>query len=115
MLLLSSPSFIFCTTNRAFPLKLTLSTLRKIALIEGATLILLVLIAVPLKHLAGIPQMVSIVGPIHGFAFLAYFGVLTLAQSDKLISVKEWVIGFIAAFIPFGSFIFEQKILKGKE
>lgn len=50
----------------------SLRTLRLASLGEGATLLLLLLIAVPLKRLAGWPTGVSIMGPIHGAAFLLY-------------------------------------------
>jgi integral membrane protein len=35
---------------------------------EGATLLLLLLVAVPLKRLAGWPEAVSLMGPLHGAA-----------------------------------------------
>jgi integral membrane protein len=85
--------------------------LRKAALVEGSTLILLVLIAVPLKRLMGMPEVVSIVGPIHGLAFLVYLGMLILFLSRGILTAKQWGIGFIAALIPFGSFVFERRQL----
>ena len=88
--------------------------LRRGALVEGSTLILLVLIAVPLKHLAGMPEAVSIMGPVHGLAFLVYLGLLILFLSKEVLNIKQWGIGLLAAFIPFGSFIFERKILSQK-
>jgi integral membrane protein len=88
--------------------------LRKAALVEGSTLILLVLIAVPLKRLAGMPEVVSIVGPIHGLAFLVYLGMLILFLSKDVLTKTQWGTGLIAAFIPFGSFVFERKILSQK-
>jgi integral membrane protein len=45
--------------------------LRIAGLIEGTTLLVLLLIAVPLKHIGGIPQFVSVMGPLHGAAFIA--------------------------------------------
>ncbi len=46
--------------------------LRIVALIEAVAFLLLLFVAVPLKHLAGIPEPVLILGPVHGIAFLAY-------------------------------------------
>ena len=54
-----------------------LRPLRVASFVEGATLIALVLVAVPLKRLAGMPEAVSLVGPIHGAAFLAYVAMAT--------------------------------------
>ncbi len=90
---------------------MNINMLRKAALVEGSTLILLVLIAVPLKRLMGMPEVVSIIGPIHGLAFLVYFGMLMLFLSRGFLTTKQWGIGFIAAFIPFGSFVFERRQL----
>ena len=46
--------------------------MRAVSLIEGSTLLLLVLVAVPLKHVADLPVATRIMGPIHGLAFLSY-------------------------------------------
>lgn len=92
---------------------MTLDNLRKAALVEGATLVLLMLVAVPLKHMAGIPQFVSLIGPMHGIAFLGYLLVLfRYSSQDKPLSPSQITLGIIAALIPFGSFVFERKILK---
>lgn len=82
-----------------------LHPLRIVALIEGATLLALLGIAVPLKHLAGYPIAVTVMGPIHGAAFLLYFWmVFNVASSDG------WTRGEIArlvvtAFVPFGALL----------
>jgi integral membrane protein len=91
---------------------LTINILRKAALIEGTTLILLALIAVPLKYYYGFPEAVRIMGPIHGVAFLGYVFILTSSVGKDLITLLQWIIGLFAAFIPFGSFIFERFMLK---
>jgi uncharacterized protein DUF3817 len=49
-----------------------LRRMRLVSLLEGSTLVALLLVAVPLKHIAGYPAATSIVGPIHGMAFLLY-------------------------------------------
>jgi len=46
--------------------------LRAVALVEAVAFLALLFIAVPLKHLAGIPEPVLVLGPVHGIAFLAY-------------------------------------------
>ena len=46
-----------------------MTALSRIAFLEGLTLIALVCVAMPLKYWAGMPQAVSIIGPIHGVAF----------------------------------------------
>lgn len=79
--------------------------LRLISWAEGSTLLLLVLIAVPLKYLAGMAQAVSIMGPIHGVAFLLY-----LAMVFRVVAMGGWRAGdiarmILAAFLPFGAFV----------
>ena len=49
-----------------------LRRMRAVSLLEGTTLLLLLGVAVPLKHLAGMPVATSIMGPIHGIAFVLY-------------------------------------------
>ena len=93
---------------------MNINILRKAAVVEGTTLILLMLIAVPLKRMAGIPEMVSIVGPLHGVAFLVYLTLLTSNLSQDRLTLIQWITGLVAAFIPFGSFLFDHKILKPK-
>lgn len=91
---------------------MTLKQLRIIALIEGTTLILLFLVAMPLKYKFDMPIAVSLMGPIHGIAFLVYIGALIAALGSSLINSIKLIVGTIAAFIPFGSFIFERFMLK---
>ncbi|WP_414445616.1 DUF3817 domain-containing protein [Burkholderia sp. 22PA0106] len=46
--------------------------MRFVSLVEGATLLLLVCVAVPLKHLAAFPPATRLMGPVHGVAFVLY-------------------------------------------
>ena len=85
-----------------------LQQLRRLELasvIEAGTLILLVLVAVPLKHLAGWEQGVRIMGPVHGMAFLAYAWTLiqTVSGSPGVWSWREITRLAAAAFLPFGA------------
>lgn len=86
--------------------------LSKIAILEGSTLLLLLFVAVPAKRLFGYPEAVSVLGPIHGGAFLLYVAVLTLFLIRGSLNISHWSTGLVAAFLPFGSFIFEHKVLK---
>ena len=72
---------------------------------EATTLILLLAVAVPLKHLGGWPMAVHVMGPVHGLAFLAYAwtALQTVAGADW--SRGEVVRLFVAAFVPFGGFL----------
>ena len=74
------------------------------SLAEATTLVLLVCVAVPLKHLAGHPVAVRAMGPIHGMMFLTYawMAVQTIAGGGW--SAGEAVRLFVGAFVPFGGF-----------
>lgn len=71
-------------------------------LIEGSSLIALVLMAVPLKHLAGLPIAVEVVGPIHGTLFLWMVATLLSTVTTGQISPGKGGLVFLAALIPFG-------------
>ncbi len=85
-----------------------LQQLRRLEIVsaaEAGTLILLVLVAVPLKHLAGWEPGVRIMGPVHGMAFLAYAWTLiqTVSGGSGAWSRREIARLVIAAFVPFGA------------
>lgn len=71
---------------------------------EAISLLTLVCIAVPFKHLAGYASAVHIMGPVHGVVFLAYLwtAVQTVAGGDW--SVAEASRLFVGAVVPFGGF-----------
>lgn len=79
--------------------------LRLASFVEAGTLLLLLLVAVPLKHLFGYPMATRIMGPVHGAAFVAYAWSMIAAVSGGGWSRREIArLGF-AAFIPFGGFL----------
>lgn len=76
--------------------------LRRLCLLEAGTLLALLLVAVPLKHLAGLPQAVSIAGPVHGFVFLLFaWHVLRLVVAGQLRAGKAGAL-MVAACLPLG-------------
>ncbi len=89
-----------------------LRRMRIISLIEGCTLLLLVLVAVPLKHLAGLPIATRVMGPIHGLAFLTYVWMLIQTVSGGGWSRSETTRLVAAAFIPFGAFVNERALAR---
>lgn len=87
-----------------------LKRMRLASAAEGTTLLLLLGIAVPLKHLAGIPIAVRVMGPVHGLAFVIYFHTLIQTLSGGRWSRAESWRMVIAAFIPFGA-LFNERLL----
>lgn len=75
------------------------------ALAEGITLVLLLFVAVPLKHLAGYPYVVTWIGPVHGLAFIFYIWMaLHVAAAE---SWDKWRLFRVltASLVPFGGFL----------
>jgi integral membrane protein len=91
-----------------------LRRMRLVSLLEGTTLVALMFVAVPLKHIAGHPAATSIIGPIHGMAFLLYIWMLIQTVSGADWSRAEIARAVIVAFIPFGAFA-NERFLKRKE
>lgn len=82
-----------------------MGTLRLASWAEGGTLLALLFIAVPLKRLAGVPEAVSIMGPIHGAAFLAYAALVFSNLAARRIDLGQTMQLMAAAFLPFGAFL----------
>ncbi|MBM7622409.1 integral membrane protein [Bacillus tianshenii] len=92
--------------------KTPIDRFRVMGLIEGGSLLLLVFIAMPLKYGLDIPQVVSVVGAIHGFLFITYLFVIAYVTYKVRWSFK-WIAGaIIAAFIPFGNIILDSYLKK---
>lgn len=82
--------------------------LRVAVLLEGVTLIVLVLIASPLKRLADVPVVTQIMGPVHGLAFLFFLYVLIEARAARLFGDRAALRLAIGAMVPFGGIVNER-------
>jgi len=85
---------------------------RFMAMLEGSSLLILVFIGLPLKYHFGVVEAVKIIGPIHGTLFLIFVVSLISYAAKGNLSWPKTLLGLLAAFIPFGSFIFKAKFLK---
>lgn len=85
-----------------------------IARFEGLSIILLMLIYMPLKYAADIvlDEGSGLVGWIHGVMFVLYTGALVITGPFLGWSWKRIAMGFLAAQIPLGSFLFEWNCYK---
>ena len=87
-----------------------LTRFRVMAYIVGVFLLVLVLVAMPLKYLADQPTLVAIVGPVHGFLYMVY-----LVTAFDLAVRAKWPFGrtilvLLAGTIPVMSFVAERKV-----
>lgn len=92
--------------------KTKIGRLRIIAIVEGFSLLILIFIAVPLKHFMGNPLFVKIMGPIHGALFLLFlFNTLSVGIEQQWKFKKTTWKVLLACIIPFGTFYIDRKIL----
>ncbi len=96
-------------------LKTPLDRLRLLGLLEGASFLLLLFVAMPLKYLAGLPQMVRVVGSAHGLLFVVF----ALAVLDVAVRLR-WPLTRVAAalaasVVPFGPFILDGHLRREAE
>ena len=87
--------------------RLELGQLRRLEIasaLEGTTLVVLVLVAVPLKHLAGLSLAVRIMGPVHGLAFAFYAWTVIETVSGGGWRQADVLRLTLAALVPFGGF-----------
>ena len=81
-------------------------------MLEGASYIGLLFIAVPLKYLIGIDDYVRLLGMPHGILFLLYVFLVFVIYQDMKWSAKSIIIILLASIIPFGTFYVDNKYIK---
>lgn len=83
---------------------------RVMAWVVGVGLLVLVLLAMPLKYFADSPGLVAVVGPIHGFLYMVYLlCALDLAVRNRW-SLVRTVQVMLAGTVPFLSFVAERRV-----
>lgn len=89
-----------------------LTRYRVMAYLVGVMLLVLTLVAMPLKYLADTPEVVAVVAPAHGFLFIVYVLVaLDLAFRSRWSLVRTGVV-LLAGAVPFLSFVMERKVMR---
>ena len=90
-------------------MKKSYNAFRKIALAEGVSFLVLLLIAMPLKYMANYPIAVTIAGGLHGILFIAF---LVMAWEVKREHNRDWGwLGkaLLASILPFGTFVMDKQ------
>ncbi|MFL1012819.1 DUF3817 domain-containing protein [Flavisericum labens] len=85
---------------------------RIVALLEGASYILLLFIATPIKYLGDDPQYVKLLGMPHGLLFIAYIAMAVMIRKDYNWNNRAFMVVLMASVIPFGTFYVDKKFLK---
>ncbi|QGQ96750.1 DUF3817 domain-containing protein [Paenibacillus psychroresistens] len=84
--------------------------LRFIGFFEGISFLILLGIAMPLKYIADIPEVVFWVGLLHGGLFSLYLLAIGHAWLLHKLTLGSSLLAFIAAFLPFGPFLMDRKL-----
>jgi integral membrane protein len=77
--------------------------------LEGISFLVLLGIAMPLKHAFGMPMAVRVVGLAHGVLFLMYVMALLRIGGEERWPRRRTALGFLASLVPFGPFWFERR------
>jgi integral membrane protein len=84
---------------------------RYLGFLEGASLLILLLIAMPIKYWGGDPLPVRIVGSIHGFLFVVYvIFAFDVARRNQW-SMKLLGVCLVLSAVPAGTFYFDRAYL----
>lgn len=82
-----------------------------ISSLEAISFIVLLCIAMPLKYIWDMPQLVQIVGMAHGVLFLLYIAFAVYVSQLLHWSVKKLFIAVLCSVVPFGPFYVERNYL----
>jgi integral membrane protein len=82
---------------------------RIIANVVGVVLIVFILIAVPIRYLAGEPHLSETISPIHGFLYVIYLAATIDLSRRAGWSLSRTVGVMLAGTVPFLSFVVERR------
>ncbi|MCA9648755.1 MAG: DUF3817 domain-containing protein [Myxococcales bacterium] len=80
--------------------------------LEGVSFLLLLGVAMPLKYLADLPQLVTWVGWAHGLLFVGFIAALGSAHRHEGWSWPTLLGGLAASVLPTGTFVLEARLRK---
>jgi integral membrane protein len=86
------------------------SKFRTVALLEAVSYLAL-LVATFVKRVIEGPDLVPVLGPIHGILFLAYVLLTLLVREEQGWTVGQTLIVLIASAIPFGAFVVNARMV----
>jgi integral membrane protein len=89
--------------------------LRIIGISEGVSFLVLLLIAMPIKYLLGIPEAVKLVGWIHGVLFIAYVIAVFLSIRAMRWGIFGVIVALGASLVPLGTFLLDKQLKRRQE
>ena len=84
--------------------------LRKVALTEAVSFLVLLGIAMPLKYIAHLPIAVKVAGWTHGVLFITFCIALWRAWILAKWPTNRAAMLFVAALLPFGPFVIDRRM-----
>ena len=84
-----------------------------ISYLEGFSALFLFAVAMPVKYIGGDPELVSLVGAIHGGLFVAFIALLFVGVGRQW-NMTALIHGSIAAVVPAGPFLFDGMLISGE-
>ncbi len=89
----------------------SIKAFRLISTLEAISFLVLLGIAMPLKYIWHMPQMVQMVGMAHGVLFVLYVGGAIYMFKKLNWTIMEFLIVVMCSVLPFGPFYAERKYL----
>jgi integral membrane protein len=87
-----------------------LKKFRVVAVAEGISYLVLLLIAMPLKYWGNSPHAVQYVGWAHGLLFVSFMVLLLWVWIKYKWGFGKVILAFIASLLPFGTFVLDRKL-----
>ena len=85
---------------------------RVMATVVGVLLVLLFVVAMPLKYVADVPEPVTVLGTAHGWLYALFFlSAVDLALRAKW-TLKGAIVALVCGTIPFLSFLAERTVTR---
>lgn len=82
-----------------------------VSILEGVSFLLLLFIAMPLKYIWDMPQMVQVTGMFHGILFIAYILGAFYMFKPLQWNLRTLLVVCFSSVLPFGPFYVEKKFL----
>ena len=89
----------------------TIKAFKIVSVLEAISFLVLLGIAMPLKYMMDMPEMVRIVGMAHGVLFLVYVAMAIYVSTILKWNAKTLLIVLLCSILPFGPFYADKKYL----
>jgi integral membrane protein len=103
--------FLLYLCSKILAVDVSVKTFKIISTLEALSFLILLGIAMPLKYIWEMPQMVQIVGMAHGVLFLLYIAGAVYMSQKLHWNWKTLAIVVLCSVVPFGPFYVERKYL----